>query len=131
MSAYTTKDKDGSLVTISGREKNLLISVYQIIDSIASEPEWEIYWKQKYAVQPVNEFSNSRKLLWITEEHKWLYTDMHKVNVYPTCEIVEQLIAKAIDEVRTAQTRRSKFLDNLAPQRARELLELFNCFEWI
>lgn len=131
MSIYTAKDQDGKVININGREKNILLSIYQTLDSIALRPEWEDFWTQTYAVKPPSNFSNNRKLLWISEERRWLYTDMHEVDVCLSNETIEKLLADAICEVRIEQKRRSKLLDALTPHEARKLLELFNCFDWI
>ena len=82
MYKYRTNYK-GTLYEVSGRDKNLLISIYENMDTIAYKEEWEAFWKDKYNIEPMNEFSSNRKFLWSLEENKWCYTDMHNVEVYP------------------------------------------------
>lgn len=131
MSTYETTDKNGDRVSVSGRDKNILLSIYTWLDSIASNEEWEEFWLKNYEVQTPGEFSSNRKILWIREDNKWFYTDMHEVHVYPTTEAIEKLMAEAIEQVKAEQTKKSKFLETLTPQKAKELLELFSCFEWL
>jgi hypothetical protein len=127
---YSTKNAKGEFISVNGREKNLLLSIYGCLDIIAESEEWEDFWKKEYNIDPPGEYSSNRKVLWILEDKKWVYPDMHEVDISLPSEVVENLIKEAIELVKSEQKRKSKFLESLTPQKAREFLELFNAFEW-
>lgn len=129
-SYYQAKDSQGNIYQVTGREKNLLLSIYAEIDDIAMDEEWDDFWLDTHKLKPMNEYSSNRKFLWIREENKWLYTDM-RIDAEPSSEVLEKFLALAIERVKNSQKKASKFLDSLTPQKARILLEVFNCFEFI
>lgn len=129
-SYYQTKDSKGNIYQVTGREKNLLLSIYTEIDHIAMDKKWDSFWLDKYKLKPMNEYSSNRKFLWTRDENKWLYTDM-RMEVEASSEVIEIFLALAIEIVKNSQKKASKFLDSLTPQKARILLEVFNCFEFI
>lgn len=129
-SHYQAKDSQGNIYQVTGREKNLLLSIYAEIDHIAMDEKWDGFWLDKYKLEPMNEYSSNRKFLWTLNENKWLYTDM-RMEVEPSSEVIENFLALAIEMVKDSQKKASKFLDSLTPQKARILLEVFNCFEFI
>ena len=129
-SHYQAKDPQENIYQVTGREKNLLLSIYAEIDDIAMDEEWDDFWLDTHKLEPMNEYSSNRKFLWTREENKWLYTDM-KIDVETSSEVIEKFLALAIERVKNSQKKASKFLDSLTPQKARILLEVFNCFEFI
>lgn len=129
-SYYQAKDSQGNIYQVTGREKNLLLSIYAEIDAIAMDEKWDTFWLETHKLKPMNEYSSNRKFLWIREENKWLYTDM-RIDVEPSSEVIEKFLVLAIEIVKGSQKKASKFLDSLTPQEARILLEVFNCFEFI
>jgi hypothetical protein len=128
---YQARDSKGNIYEVNGRDKNLLIKIYESIDSIASNEEWESFWKETYKVKPMDDYSNNRKFLWSLKNKKWLYTDMSKVNIYVTPDVVENFLEKGIELVKNNQKIKSKLLENLTAKEARILLEVFDCFDYI
>ena len=53
------------------------------------------------------------------------------MEVEPSSEVIEKFLVLAIEMVKESQKKASKFLDSLTPQKARILLEIFGCFEFI
>jgi|688.fasta_scaffold322395_2 hypothetical protein len=129
-SCYQSKDSQGNIYQVTGREKNLLLAIYAEIDHIAMDEKWNDFWFATYKLKPMNDYSSNRKFLWIKEENKWVYTDM-KMEVEPSSEVIEKFLVLAIEMVKESQKKASKFLDSLTPQKARILLEIFGCFEFI
>jgi len=129
-SYYQAKDSQGNIYQVTGREKNLLLSIYAEIDGIAMDEKWDDFWLGTHKLEPMNDYSSNRKFLWIREEKKWLYTDM-RMEVEPSSEVIEKFLVLAIEMVKNSQKKASKFLDSLTPQKARILLEVFGCFEFI
>jgi hypothetical protein len=56
---------------------------------------------------------------------------MQDIEIFPDDEIIEKFIEEAIQLVKDEQKQRSKFLEHLVPKKARQLLQAFNCFEFI
>ncbi|MCX5964822.1 MAG: hypothetical protein NT070_17300 [Cyanobacteria bacterium] len=129
-SHYQTKDSQGNIYQVTDREKSLLLSIYEEIDDIAMDEEWNDFWSDAHKLEPMNEYSNNRKFLWTREENKWLYTDM-EIEIEPSSEVVEKFLALAIEIVKDDHKKVSNFLDSLTPQKTRILLEVFDCFEFI
>jgi hypothetical protein len=130
MPTYRTKDSQGNIYEINVRDKNLLIQVYQSIDDIASSPKWGFFWKEKYKIKPMSNFSNNRKFLWIGEERRWVYTDMSKIDITITNETIEKFLELGLTYVKSQQTRKSKLLEDITPKEVRTLLEVFQCFDY-
>ncbi|GFE72243.1 hypothetical protein [Chroococcus sp. FPU101] len=128
MSKYQTYYQN-KVIEVTGREKNLLRAIYERMDAIAASQEWEAFWKDKYNTNPMNDWSRNRKFLWQREEDKWCYTDLDDVEIYLDSKTVEQFLEKAIESVKNEQKQKSKFLENLTPEIARQILEAFNCFD--
>jgi hypothetical protein len=129
-SYYQAEDSQGNIYQVTGREKNLLLSIYAEIDCIAMDEKWDDFWLDTHKLKPMNEYSSNRKFLWVQEENKWLYTDI-RMEIQPSSEVIEKFLVLAIEMVKDGQKKASKFLDSLTPQKARILLEVFNCFEFI
>lgn len=130
MGTYTASRRNQPEISISGQAKNQLLNVFGRVKHIAATDKWVSFWQEQYDAPLPGEYDSWRKLLWIREEERWCFTDITTVMLYPSNEHVEALLEEAIAEERAELKKRSTFLETLSASRARELLEVFDCFSF-